>query len=722
MIKFIDDVIKIDSKGNSLIIEKYDNRAELIYYGKKLRDHTFYKYNPYEMRDKYYGSCCDYTDIPSVISSNGECANKTSLVSVIHDGIFSNRFEFIGAEMVEDFYSPLPTARNKGETVCLTYADALSGVTLKQYYTVFFDSDIIATHTEVINTTDKTVTVNRLSSLQLDFVSNSAEVTTFDGHWCKERSRHKTKLTAGKFENSALCGISSGEHNPFLMLKIRDSYIGLNLIWSGNHKETVEVNTYGGVRVITGMNDFELFYDLAPGERLVAPEAIMVSASSETEMTRELHRFSLNHIISPVFAYKDRPILINNWEGTGMKFTGEKIKAIAKTAADCGIEMFVLDDGWFGKRDDSKSGLGDWFDNAPKTGGLKKLADEIRSYGMKFGLWVEPEMISEDSDLYRAHPEFAQRLPDCEPIRRRSQLCLDLCNPDVVDYLYETLIKLFKEVGVDYVKWDHNRAMSDLYSSKLQNQGRFFYDYYVGQYELLRRITEACPEVLFESCSSGGNRFDLGMEYFMSQNWASDCTNPFYRLQIQEGTLVAYPPSSMGAHVSAARSYPRMSIETRFNVSAVGAFGYEYDITKADEEELRTVTAQVAYYKEHRHLLQYGNYTRIGELVSKDSVGGWMVVSDDKSEAIAVLINTTENMKDYERRPFLLSSLDPDALYKVSMRPQTNLEKAVSFEAYGDSLMELGIDLGMMRMDETDESGYAARFTSRMLYLKKVDI
>lgn len=719
MIKFINNYLKIDSKNNSLIIVKHDNRSELVYYGKKLADHNDYSYFSSGCKDKCFASNCDYTNIRSVIASNGECAQKSSSVGVIKNGIFTNRFEYVSANIVEGFDSPLPNARNKGQTVCLEYVDVISKATLKQYFTVFDDCDVIATHTEVINTCECPITVNKLMSLQLDFIALEANVSTFDGTWVNERTRHNTHLTGGRFEISSALGITSAEHNPFMIVEINGGVMGFNLVWSGNHKEVVEISPFGRVRVQTGMNDYQLNYELKPGEKLVAPEAVMVYAEKEETVTNQMHKFILNHIINPNFAYKDRPVLINNWEGTYFDFTGDKIYEIAEKAASCGIEMLVLDDGWFGVRNSDDCSLGDWVDNVEKTGGLKNLADRIKSLGMKFGLWVEPEMISPKSDIFEAHPEYAQTIPGVEPIERRWQLCMDLCNPEVLEYLSDVLIKLFKETGVDYVKWDHNRSMSDVYSKCLDNQGKYFYNYYVNQYELLRRITEACPNVLFESCSSGGCRYDMGIQYFMPQCWGSDNTNAFDRLFIQEGTLVGYPQSTMGAHVAAANTLPNINIESRFNVAAVGAFGYEFDITKSTDSELDIIKKQVSYYKEHRKLLQYGNYIRLGSIFDSD-LTGWMLVSDDKCEAMAVVVDKTENGR-FKYQRFSFAGLDETALYKVSMRPQANVDGIFEFTAYGDALMNGGLDFYSMINCEIKEKEEAGRFASRMFYIKKIN-
>ena len=726
MIKISNDYIKIDSKNNTLLLGIYrsDNFygvpqswATLLHYGKKINDSEDYSFiiNP----EIYMASNDDSILCPRVISSTADCNNRESFLTVVKDGVFSNRFNFVSASIVDGFTSPLPTARKKGETVCLTYVDAFTKSTLNQYFTTFDDSDVLATHVEVVNTTDGDIYVDKLSSLQLDFVANEAEITTYDGAWTMERNRHDTKLKAGKFVSESISGISSATHNPFVMVKVNGKVIGLNLVWSGNHKEVVEISPNKKVRVLTGMSDYGLYYKVNKGEKFVSPEAVFVCESAEQDVTLEMHKFSLNHIVNPDFAYKERPILINNWEGTYFNFTGDKIYDIAKRANDCGIEMMVLDDGWFGDRNDDRRALGDWDDNVEKTGGLKNLADRIHSLGMKFGLWVEPEMICEDSKLFRQHPEWAQKVPGVQPTSKRWQLCIDLANPEVAEFLTEKLIKLFKDVNVDYVKWDHNRSMSDIYSHVLKNQGEYFYNYYVNQTAMLDKITKACPNVLFESCSSGGCRYDLGMQYFMPQNWGSDNTDAFHRIFIQEGTLAGYPQSSMGAHI-ASKWHSYSSIENRFNIASIGAFGYEFDITKSTKKELSVIKKQVAYYKKHRKLLQYGDYYRLGETMLGNNQGGFMVVSQDKKEAIAVIIDNTQN-NELNKLSFRFKGLDDNALYKVVSRPQSNVKKQIEFTAYGDILNNGEINFEKLAHNETDRREYRGTFASRMLYFKKVN-
>lgn len=722
MIEIYSDYVKIDGKNVSLIIKKHKERAFLVYCGKyinKAEDYAVFARGSWESD----GSNDDGPLSPSVFGSVSEYSSLEPFVCFYDKrGVFCNRFRYIGAEKTEEGFSPLPTARNKSDVVRLSFKDEISGVTVYQYYSVFSDSGVIAARSEIVNDSDGEITVTELSSLQLDFVSDSAGVTCFSGTWIKEFQRNFTELKCGRFEIDSKSGISSAKHNPFFMVNVKDRVLGFNLVWSGNHKETVEISPYGRVRIQTGINDYNFRYTLKKGETLHSPEAVFTVADGESEITREMHDFALNHIINPEFAYRERPVLINNWEGTGFDFNGEKIYKMAEIAKSAGIELFVLDDGWFGKRNDDTSSLGDWYDNEKKTGGLKKLADKIHSLGMKFGLWVEPEMISEDSDLYRAHSDWAMKIPNVKPLERRRQLCIDICNPEVKNYLTRTLIDLFKKTGVDYVKWDHNRAMSDIYSQTLTNQGEYFYRYYVNLYSMLRDITGALPEVLFESCASGGSRYDLGMQYFMPQNWASDNTNAYDRLFIQEGTLTAYCQSSMGAHVSDyRRSVPVISLESEFNVASIGAFGYEFDITKATEKQLQTIKNQVAYYKAHRKLLQFGDYFRLGDGIAESETGGWIVISKDKSEAIAVLINRETGSKRH-RPLFALKGLDDNSFYKVTMRPQDNVEEIIEFTAYGDALNSYGVDIEDIRWRETDAHDTSAAFCSRMLYIKRQNV
>lgn len=720
MIKIWNNYVKIDSLNSSLIIMKKGRFAENIYYGKKLNDSEDYSFLDTHGNQGYFNNMDDMVNIPVMLSSTGDLSNKESFVEFFgKNDIFINRFEYLGAEIVSDVSSPFVLPRKMGETVKLSFKDIISGVMVYQYFTCYNDSNMISAHSEIINLSDEKIKLKRLFSVELSFFGKEAEITTFDGSWLRERTEHNVILKSGVFTNDSKLGSSSCMHNPFIMVKADDGIIATNILYSGNHKEVVEVSPFGQIKILAGINDYGSSFIINSGKKIVMPEVIFAKEYSRENVTNTFHNFILNHIVNPKFAYADRPVLINNWEGTFFDFDGDKIYSIASKAKQAGIEMMVLDDGWFGRRNDDTSSLGDWKDNTVKTGGLKNLSRRIKSLGMKFGLWVEPEMISPDSDIYRKHPEYAMQIPGVEPIERRSQLMIDLVNPDVLNYVANSIISVLKEAEVDYVKWDHNRSMSDVYSSSLDNMGEYYYRYYMAQVSLLKRVTEALPDVLFESCSSGGCRYDLGMMYFMPQNWASDNTNAYDRLFIQQGTLVCYPQSSMGAHVAKPHSSPFVDLESRFNVASIGAFGYEFDITKATDEDMDIIKNQVEFYKRYRHTLQYGRYYCLGDLVN-DDYGGWIVVGENKDIAVATIIDKrTTKPFDYLRYGF--KGLDDNSLYKVSMRSQSGAKPFDSFTAYGDVLTSGKIDFGHIHFDKTDDGMYRDILDSRMIVFEKIN-
>lgn len=725
MIKVLDNYIKIDTKNTSLLLKKYDNRLILLHYGKKIHDASSYDFLLPKKIDGHFGSNDDYRNALSVFSFNGEGSNKEPLVLLSKkDGTFVSRFNLVDISFADVVSSPLPLARNKENTIVFTYVDEISNATLKQYFSTFNDSDVISTHIEIKNTSDDLIYIKKLFSLQLDFAGDSANITSFDGTWNYERINHKTQLKSGRFEIDSKLGFSSNTHNPYMIVEVNGKFIGINLLWSGNHKEIVEISPYCRIRVQNGLNDYCFDYELKSSETICSPESIFAIEENTSDLSIEMQRFAQNHIINPNFAYKEKPVLINNWEGTYFDFNYQKLKGIIDSASDCGIEMFVLDDGWFGSRNSEESGLGDWEDNAEKTGGLKSLSKYIHSLGMKFGLWVEPEMIQVNSRLYKSHPDFAMKIDGVRPIERRNQLCVDMCNLEARKYLTKTLIGLFIENNIDYVKWDCNRSMIDIHSNFINYQGNYFYDYFVNLYAMLDEITKAVPNVLFESCASGGNRYDLGMLYFMPQNWASDNTNAYHRLFIQEGTLSCYPVSSFGSHINDNYySHPKVSLESKFNVCAMGAFGYELDPTKISAEQIEIIKEQIVYFKKHRTLFQFGDYYKIGESFVYSSHGGWCLVSKAKDEAIAVIIDKEITGSVHNRPVFHFEGLDPCALYLVEMRSQSNLKDGSlvePFEAYGDALMHGGIEFDALKWSEVDFESVSSFFASRMFYLKKI--
>ncbi|MBP5466351.1 MAG: alpha-galactosidase, partial [Clostridia bacterium] len=504
--------------------------------GKKIKDGD---YSIFPQRDRNWGWESEgFTSIASFSGDNTR--TERSFMFKDESGLFIYRGYYVGSEIIGGHYftDDMPYTRNKEKTLKITYKCENNEIYVNQYISVFSDSDVFSFSNEIVNLSDKTLFVDRIMSMQLDFIANKASVMTFDGSWARERKKHVSEVNAGTFLIDAKEGYSSSKHNPFFIADINNNgYLAVNLLWSGNHKEVIDINENNRLRVLAGINDYNFSYKLEKGKTLRSPEAIAVMEKNLDDITSEMHSFVLNHVIPERFNGMERPTLVNNWEGTYFDFTPEKLLAIADKASEVGLDMFVLDDGWFGKRINDKAGLGDWYDNVEKTCDLRKFKEELKKRNLKFGLWIEPEMINPDSDLYRAHPEYVMQIPGVQPLFKRSQLVLDYANREVCDYIVNAIGKILDEVHPDYIKWDNNRFMTDVYSSVLSYQGGYYYDYTLGYYYVAKRLTERYPEILFEGCASGGNRFDLGVAFYMPQSWCSDNADAKSRTFIQEGTL-----------------------------------------------------------------------------------------------------------------------------------------------------------------------------------------
>ncbi|MEG2015180.1 MAG: alpha-galactosidase, partial [Clostridia bacterium] len=456
-------------------------------------------------------------------------------------------------------------------------------------------------------------------------------------------------------------------------LNYGDAY-GLNLVYSGNHMELAEVSFTGKTRILNGINPHGFKWTLDVGETFYTPEATLCfSALGTNGLTQNYHYFVNNHIVRGEWQNKPRPILANNWEATSFNFTEKKILDIAKASKALGIELFVLDDGWFGKRTDDTKGLGDWEVNKSRLPhGIDGLANKINSMGMSFGLWVEPEMVNSNSDLYRAHPDWAVVHPDYKPCLGRNQLLLDLTNTDVQNYIIDSMTKVFSYGNISYIKWDYNRNMSDYYSATLgDRQGEFFHRYMLGFYRVVNTLVTRFPKILFESCASGGNRVDLGLLCYMPQFWASDNTDAHDRVLIQEGTLTCYPQSTIGSHVSASPNMQTLRnsfIENRFNTASIGLLGYELDLTELNKVDSNAVSEQIKFYKKYRDTLQYGTYYRIKSIFA-DNHGSYIIVNKDKSQAVAFLFN---NVAETVPPADILRTvgLDNEAMYRFETREQ----------------------------------------------------
>ena len=584
-------------------------------------------------------------------------------------------------------YDVLPRVfGDEAETLEITLRDKVLPVFIVLRYTAYEAEDVILRSAEIRNSMESELHLRTVSSLMLDLPDPVWELLSYDGAWARERMEHRRKLSPGLTAVDSKLGFTSSEHNSLIILarpETDDSHgeaIAINQIYSGNHQERVEVSPFGLCRVLTSINPFGFGWVLRTGESFRSPETMMAySASGLDRLSSSFHRFIENHVEKSRYVFRDRPVLINNWEATYFDFTEKKLLELASTAAEAGMELFVLDDGWYGRRSDDTRGLGDWTVNREKLpSGLEGLSGKIHELGMKFGIWVEPEMVSEDSALYETHPEWMVRIPGRRPSPGRHQYLLDLSRSDVTDYLFQTLSSVFSS-GIDYVKWDANRNMSDYFTSSPEAgcQGEFFHRYILGLYSLLDRLTTAFPDILFEFCASGGNRFDAAMLAFSPQGWTSDDTDLLERMKIQHGTLRGYPLSSLSNHVTASPNHQNLrksSIEDRFNVACFGVLGYELNLLNLSSEELAVIKDQVAFYKEHRHTLQHGTFRH---LPSSDGALFWSVGSDE--EMLVLEYQERNEVNTGRHRMLRIPHADPDSVYRITRR-----EKHIFQEDLGD--------------------------------------
>ncbi|MBQ1802746.1 MAG: alpha-galactosidase [Lachnobacterium sp.] len=565
----------------------------------------------------------------------------------------------------------------------VSLVDYNAKVELQLHYFVYEEADIITRSSKIINLNDdKTICIERLMSTQLDLDSDDYVLTTFNGAWAREMDKHEFKVTAGKHVNSSYTGTSSSRANPFIMLAKENTtedygeVYAFNLIYSGNHYEAVECSSNHKTRVVTGINPTNFMFEIKGGEEFEAPEAVMTySANGFNEMSHNMHDFVREHITRGKYKYENRPILINSWEASYFDFNESKLLKLAKEAQKVGIELFVLDDGWFGKRNDDKSSLGDWFVNKEKLpSGLKGLVSKINDLGLDFGLWVEPEMVNVDSDLYRQHPEWCISHPSKPHSEGRNQRILDLSNDEVVSYIIEAMTDVFSSINLKYVKWDMNRIFSDYYSPMLAKRGVFAqkelaHRYVMGLYKIMEELTNRFPEILFEGCSAGGNRFDLGILCYCTQIWASDDTDAIYRVGAQNNYSYGYPQSCYTAHVSVCPNHQTLRetpLDTRFNVAAFASFGYECNLCDMSKDELNEIKEQIEIYKKYRQVLLYGDFYRF-DRKNQDNLYQWVVVSKDKTTAVGMILqklvnaNTTFNV-------FKLKGLEKDRKYIFTNR------------------------------------------------------
>ena len=563
------------------------------------------------------------------------------------------------------------------QTLVLTCKDSILDLEVELLYSVFEKEDIITRSVRVINHSADPIYLTKVYSACVDMDDRDYEWLTLHGSWARERQIERKKLGYGKQSVGSVRGESSHQEHPFIAWMDPDTtqtqgdVYAMHFVYSGNFQAQIEKSQFESIRVTMGINAEDFCWKLKQGECFTAPEVVLTfSSEGMGNMTRNLHDFYRDHMIRSKYTHMKRPILINNWEATYFDFNTEKLLSIAKRASELGIEMLVMDDGWFGHRNDDSTSLGDWFVNEEKiTGGLKYLVDEVNKLGLKFGIWMEPEMISPDSKLYEQHPDWAIAVPGRTATLSRNQYVLDLSRKEVRDYVYDMISNILHSANIEYVKWDMNRQLSDMGSYELpaDRQGELYHRYVLGVYELQERLITEFPDLLLENCSGGGARFDPGMLYYSPQIWCSDDTDAVERLKIQEGTALMYPLSAMGAHISVCPNHTvgrNTPFETRGNVALAGTFGYELDITKIPEKDQEMIPQQVQMYHKYNDLVREGDYYRIASYRENHEFDCYLVAAKDKKDILVTFVQVI-GRPNYHSRCIRLQGLDPKMNYRI---------------------------------------------------------
>lgn len=578
------------------------------------------------------------------------------------------------------------------KTLKIFCEDALLGMKVTLLYSVFDGSDALCRSAVIENEGEEPFYIEKALSACLDMDDRDFEVMGLFGSWARERRIQRIPLGYGRQNIGSFKGESSHQEHPFLALvtpgtnQDTGEVYAMNFIYSGNFIAQAEKSQFDSVRMTMGIHPEGFTWKLEPGEKFTVPEAVMVySAEGLGKMTRTFHDLYREHLIRSPYLHQKRPILINNWEATYFDFDEKKLLEIAKDASELGIEMLVMDDGWFGKRSFDDSSLGDWYVNEEKIrGGLHSLVENVKKLGMKFGIWIEPEMISPESELYRKHPDWAIQIPGRDITQSRAQYVLDFSRPEVVDGIYSMIADVLRSADISYVKWDMNRQLTTLgsYALASDRQGELCHRYMLGVYRMQEMLISDFPHILLENCSGGGARFDAGMLYYSPQIWCSDDTDAVERLAIQEGTALVYPVSAMGAHVSVCPNHTVGRVtpfETRGNVALLGTFGYELDITKLSQEDKTLVRVQVEKYHKYNDLIREGDYYRLASAADNGCYDSWMIVEKDKSKALLFYVQVLAGANK-KSRFIRLSGLDANRHYTVGGR-----------EYAGSTLMKAGL-------------------------------
>lgn len=683
-------IFKLDTRNTTYVIAVVDDEQFLghVYYGKKLKEVHLdgllrIHENPFVPSRNNRDRVSFLDSFPMEYPAHGLGDYRESCINIrTEKGNVGLALSYVSHKITEgkDGLEGLPASFGKAgecETLKILCEDKVTGLQVILQYGIFDEADVITRSVKVVNTGKEDLYLTKVYSACLDMDNKDFEAISLHGSWARERQIETVPVSHGKYSVESIRGESSHQDHPFLALKTKNAdqengeVYAMHFVYSGNFKAQVQSDQFDQVRMTMGIHPEDFTWKLKEGESFQAPETVLIySAQGLGQMTRIFHDFYRNHLIRSEYKNQKRPILINNWEATYFDFDTDKLIAIAKQASALGIEMLVMDDGWFGNRCDDNRALGDWFVNEEKLkGGLKYLVDEVNKLGMKFGIWFEPEMISPDSDLYRAHPDYAIAIPGREPSLCRNQYVLDLTRKEVRDYAYECVAKILRSANIEYVKWDMNRQLSDIGSLELpaDQMGELYHRYVLAVYEMQERMMTEFPHLLLENCSGGGARFDPGMLYYSPQIWCSDDTDAIERLKIQEGTALIYPLSTMGAHVSDCPNHTVGRVtpfETRGYVALAGTFGYELDVTKIPESDREQIPAQVAMYHKYNDLVREGDYYRIASYAENHYFDCYGVVSKDKKEALYTYVQVL-NRPNYHSRRIYLKGLAAEKYYAI---------------------------------------------------------
>lgn len=706
-------MFKLDTPNTSYCMAIVDEEQFLghVYYGKKLvDDEVFYllrtEENPWVPSKNGRDRNSFFDAFPTEITSNNVGDYRESSIAVRTIGghvalsLFFDSYEIYDGKKALEGLPATFGDKEECKTLEIVMKDPILKLKAILSYTVFADTDAIARNVRVVNEGEETIYLTKLMSACMDMDNEDYEMITLHGSWARERQRFVSPIMFGKQSVSSVRGESGHQDHPFMAWKQKtatedtgDVY-AMHFVYSGNFLAQIEVNQFDNLRAMMGIHPENFCFKLEPQSSFQAPEVIcMYSSVGLGGMTRNFHDLYRKHLIRGKYKDRKRPILINNWEATYFDFDTNKLLEIARQASSLGIEMLVMDDGWFGYRNDDNTSLGDWQVNETKLlGGLKYLVDEVNKLGMKFGIWFEPEMISPDSDLYRAHPDWAIAVPGREGSRARNQFVLDLTRQEVRDYIYEKVASVLRSANIEYVKWDMNRQLCDIgsYALPADRQGELYHRQVLAVYELQERLTTEFPDLLLENCSGGGARFDPGMLYYSPQIWCSDDTDAIERLSIQEGTALMYPLSAIGAHVSVCPNHTVGRVtpfETRGYVALAGTFGYELDVTKLSDEDKAMIPEQVAMYHKYNDLVRNGDYYRMASYSVNHYYDCYGVVAKDKSEALVTYVQVLNKPNQHSRR-IKLKGLDPNKNYVLENASEWPEVKTTTYR--GDALMYAG--------------------------------